>query len=123
MNPIRNETSLILVVAVTFSAIAIPALSGFLEPSQPPAVAAVQIGDPRDGDAARGDDDDAARGGGTPSRSTRAEPQPKPEPKTRESRPAGAAQARRPAQRPAAPPPSLPAPPDDAADDDGGEAD
>jgi hypothetical protein len=122
MNPIRNETSLILVVAVIFSAIAIPVLSGFLEPSQPPAVAAVQIGDPRDGDAARGGgDDDAARGGGTPSRST--EPQPKLEPQTRESRPAGAARARRSAQRPAAPPPSSPAPPDDAADDDGGEAD
>ncbi len=40
-NPIRNETSLVLVVAVILSAVAIPVLSGFLEPSQPPAVAAV----------------------------------------------------------------------------------
>jgi hypothetical protein len=56
-NPIRNETSLVLVVAVVFSAVAIPVLSGFLEPSQPPAVAAIQIGEPREGagDAARND--------------------------------------------------------------------
>jgi hypothetical protein len=56
-NPIRNETSLVLVVAVVFSAVAIPVLSGFLEPSQPPAVAAVQIGDPRESGAR---DDSAA---------------------------------------------------------------
>jgi hypothetical protein len=49
--PIRNETSLILVVALIFSGIAIPVLSGFLEPSQPPGVAAVQIGDPSGRDA------------------------------------------------------------------------
>jgi hypothetical protein len=51
-NPIRNETSLVLVVAVIFSGVAIPVLSGFLEPSQPPAVAAVKLGDPTGGDAA-----------------------------------------------------------------------
>jgi hypothetical protein len=50
-NPIRNETSLVLVIAVIFSGIAIPVLSGFLEPSQPPAVAAVQIGGPKGRDA------------------------------------------------------------------------
>jgi hypothetical protein len=44
-HPIRNETSLILVVALIFSGVAIPVLSGFLGPSQPPGVAAVQIGD------------------------------------------------------------------------------
>jgi hypothetical protein len=59
-NPIRNETSLVLVVAVIFTAVAIPVLSGFLEPSQPPAVAAVQIGNPNAGA------DDAARDDGAP---------------------------------------------------------
>ena len=115
MNPIRNETSLVLVVAVIFSAAAIPVLSGFLEPSQPPAVAAVQIGGPRD------DDSDAARDDGAPTGPT--------EPESREPRPADDDQAkrRRPAPQPAdsAPPaksaPSAPA--DDAAEDDGGESD
>ena len=102
-NPIRNETSLVLVVAVIFSAVAIPVLSGFLEPSQPPAVAAVQIGDPSDGD-------DGA-------------------PDTGEPRPADDDQAkrRRPAPRPAdsAPPgkSGSSAPADEAAEDDGGESD
>ena len=103
-NPIRNETSLVLVVAVIFSAVAIPVLSGFLEPSQPPAVAAVQIGDPRNSDS------DASRDDGAPD--------------TVEPRPAGddQAQRRRPAPRPAAPAQSAPsAPADDAAEDDGGE--
>ena len=110
-NPIRNETSLVLVVAVIFSAVAIPVLSGFLEPSQPPAVAAVQIGDPRD------DDGDASRDSGAPAN----------EPDTGEPRPADDDQAkrRRPAPRPATPAPpaqSAPsAPADDAAEDDGGE--
>lgn len=97
-NPIRNETSLVLVVAVIFSAVAIPVLSGFLEPSQPPAVAAVQIGVPRDSDATEprpADDDQAKR--------------------------------RRPAPRPAdAAPPAKSAraaPADGAAEDDGGESD
>jgi hypothetical protein len=69
-NPIRNETSLVLVVAVIFSAVAIPVLSGFLEPSQPPAVAVVQIGQPRDAVAAprdsgpKRDDNGPARGNG-----------------------------------------------------------
>lgn len=45
---IRNETSILLVAAAAFTGAAIPVLSGFLEPSQPPAVAAVQIADPRD---------------------------------------------------------------------------
>jgi hypothetical protein len=104
MNPIRNETSLVLVVAVILSAVAIPVLSGFLEPSQPPAVAAVQIGDPRDG---AGNADDGA-----------------PEPETSEPRPAddNQAQRRRHARRRAAPAQSAPsAPAGDAAEDDGGE--
>jgi hypothetical protein len=98
-NPIRNETSLILVVAVIFSAVAIPVLSGFLEPSQPPAVAAVQIGDPRDGWAARD-------GGAAGKPATEGQP----------------AKRRRSAPKPAAQP-APSASEDDAAEDDGGEAD
>jgi hypothetical protein len=98
-NPIRNEASLVLVVAVVFSGIAIPVLSGFLEPSQPPAVAAVQIGTP-------GDD---AGDVGAPGKPTTERPP---------------AERRRPAPRPAAPQQPAPsAPADDAAEDDGGEAD
>jgi hypothetical protein len=97
-NPIRNETSLVLVVAVIFTAVAIPVLSGFLEPSQPPAVAAVEIGDPRDGDA--------ARDGGAPGKPTERQP----------------AERRRRAPKPA-PEPAPSAPADDAAEDDGGDAD
>jgi hypothetical protein len=104
-NTIRNETSLVLVVAVIFSAVAIPVLSGFLEPSQPPAVAAVQIGDPRDGDS-------DARDEGAPARQS----------ESRES-PPDEVERRQPAapDRPTQPAPSAPA--DDAAEDDGGEAD
>ena len=98
-NPIRNETSLVLVVAVIFSAVAIPVLSGFLEPSQPPAVAAIEIGDPRDGDAVR---DDGASGEAT------------------ERTPADSRRTRR---RNAPEQPAPAAPVDDAADDDGGDAD
>jgi hypothetical protein len=122
-NPIRNETSLVLMVAVIFSAIAIPALSGFLEPSQPPAVASVQIGNPHDGGG------NAVRDDGAPAPRKQTEPQPEPEPRDR--RPAGDAEPRRPAPRPATPtpatpapsaPPATPAPADDAPadDDDGG---
>ena len=115
MNPIRNETSLVLVVAVIFTAVAIPVLSGFLEPSQPPAVGAVQIGDPREKTGNAGPDD------GAPAPGSR-------QPDTREPRPADddKAQRRRPAPRQAAPAPrqSAPSPPaDDAAEDDGGESD
>jgi hypothetical protein len=113
-NPIRNETSLVLIVAVIFSAIAIPALSGFLEPSQPPAVAAVQIGEPRE------DGGDAA--GPT-------KPNPQPEPETADPRPPGDVQAERRRSSPRRADPTPPArsapsaPADDAAEDDGGEAD
>jgi hypothetical protein len=113
-NPIRNETSLVLVVAVIFSAVAIPVLSGFLEPSQPPAVAAVQIGDPRDGAGGAAGEDDASA---------------PPSADTREPRPArdDQAQRRRPAPRQADPAPPArsapPAPAPDAAEDDGGESD
>jgi hypothetical protein len=119
-NPIRNETSLVLVVAVIFSAIAIPALSGFLEPSQPPAVAAVQIGNPSDaGGDAVGDDGGSA---GSPAPATEAQP----EPETRGARPADDdAEPQRPEKRPAAPAssaqPAPAAPADDAVEDDGGE--
>jgi hypothetical protein len=101
-NPIRNETSLILVVAVIFSAVAIPVLSGFLEPSQPPTVAAIQIGEAPDADrgAERGD-----RASDTPAKK-------RPPAKRRRTAPRASA---------AAPAPSTPA--DDAAEDDGGEAD
>jgi hypothetical protein len=93
VNPIRNETTLVLLAAAIFSAVAIFLLSGFLEPSQPPAVAAVQIGEPRD-EGARGD-------GGRPAKSAQA-------PKR---------------ERPAREAPKQPAPEDDVAEDDGGEAD
>jgi hypothetical protein len=121
-NPIRNETSLVLAVAVIFSGVAIPVLSGFLEPSQPPAVATVQIGDPRDRDS--GADDESV-----PSRQV----------ETDEGGPAGDAQSRSSAQsrarsaqsrarsaqsrareHPTQPAPSVPA---DDAEDDRGEAD
>jgi hypothetical protein len=109
-NPIRNETSLVLVVAVIFSAVAIPVLSGFLEPSQPPAVAAVQIGDPRDG---------ASRDDGPPAA----------EPQRRKIRPASnRIERREPAksrarERPAPAQPAPAPPDDDLAEDDDGEAD
>jgi hypothetical protein len=106
-NPIRNETSLVLVVAVVFSAVAIPVLSGFLEPSQPPAVGAVQIGNPRDGAS------EAVRDDGAPAPSELA-------PDTRKRRSADdQAQRRRPAPRPADP--AQPPPSDDDDEDDGGE--
>jgi hypothetical protein len=95
-NPVRNETSLVLVVAVIFTAVAIPVLSGFFEPSQPPAVAAIEIGDPRDGDA--------AREGGAPGKPTEGQP----------------AKRRRSAPKPT-PEPAPPASADD--EDDGGDAD
>jgi hypothetical protein len=140
-NPIRNETSLVLVVAVIFSAVAIPVLSGFLEPSQPPAVAVVQIGQPRDGGAAR--DGAATRDDGGPARDNsagapddgadssddgadsdagvEAEAQ-----SNRRPRAGGARRARPPRPASPAPPaqsaPSAPAD-DDAAEDDGGETD
>lgn len=44
----RNYTALLLTIAAIFSAAAIQVFSGFLEPSQPPAVAVVQMGGPRD---------------------------------------------------------------------------
>lgn len=103
-NPIGNETSLVLVVALIFSAIAIPVLSGFLEPSQPPPVAAIQIGDPRDDDA----DGPAGQ-----VESTEGEP-------AGDSKPERSARSRS-RERRAQPAPSAPA--DDAAEDDRGEAD
>jgi hypothetical protein len=89
-NPIRNETSLVLVVAVVFSAVAIPVLSGFLEPSQPPAVAAIQIGEPREstGDAAR---NDAADESGADTREPRAADAKRRRPAPRQANPAQAA--------------------------------
>jgi hypothetical protein len=121
MKPIRNETSLVLAVAVLFSAIAIPALSGFLEPSQPPAVAAVQVGNPRD------DDGDAAGDDGAPAVPREPKPQPEPQAERGASPSNNDAQRRRAApQRSAPAPPAQPAPSapaDDAADDDLGEAD
>jgi hypothetical protein len=111
-NPIRNETSLVLVVAVIFSAVAIPVLSGFLEPSQPPAVAAVQIGQPRD-------DDQSPAGEGAAAGQS--------ETGARERSPSGDAQPRRRSSKRDAPAPSMQpapsAPADEAAEDDGGEAD
>ena len=45
-NAVRNDTSVLLIMAAIFTGAAIPLMSGFLEPSQPPAVAAVEIGEP-----------------------------------------------------------------------------
>jgi hypothetical protein len=112
-NPIRNEASFVLVVAVIFSGVAIPVLTGFLEPSQPPAVAAVEIGDPREG--ASGRDGDSAR---------------ESEDRMIKTKPARS-ERRRPArspkrEHPKAPAPTQPAPPppaDDLVEDDDGEAD
>lgn len=60
-----NETALVLIVAALFSAGAIAVLSGFLEPSQPPGVGAVKIGEPREG-APAADDRGAREGRATP---------------------------------------------------------
>jgi hypothetical protein len=106
-NPIRNETSLVLVVAVIFSAVAIPVLSGFLEPSKPPAVAAVQIGDPRE------------RGGAAGTAESEAAPAPDTERQRQASSPTR--KRRAPTQR--APAQPAPSPPADDGDDDAGEAD
>jgi hypothetical protein len=117
-NPIRNEASFVLVVAVIFSAVAIPVLSGFLEPSQPPAVAAVEIGDPRDG--ASGKDGAPGRQSGDrvvktkPARTERRRRAPSPK-RERRTRPAPT--------RPAPTQPAPRAPADDLAEDDDGEAD
>jgi hypothetical protein len=115
VNPLRNETSLVLVVAVILSAVAIPVFSGFLEPSQPPAVAAVQIADPRDGPGDAPGDDGASTG--------RTKSDPQPEPETRGPGPAGDVQAERRRSAPSEADPAQSAPADDAAEDDGGEAD
>ena len=112
-NPIRNEASFVLVVAMIFSAIAIPVLSGFLEPSQPPAVAAVQIGDPRD----RPSRDDGASARELEERVTKTD-------QVRSERRRAVPSPKR--QGPKAPASTQPAPPplaDDLAEDDEGEAD
>jgi hypothetical protein len=121
----HNETALLLVAAAIFSAAAIPVLTGFLEPSQPPAVAAVEIGVPRDGsDRARGSD---ARP--RPARRNRDADRRRPAVK-RDARRAPArsssrerpAQPAAPAQPAPAPAPAAPAaPPDDDVSDDGGD--
>jgi hypothetical protein len=112
-NPIRNETSLVLVVAVIFSAAAIPVLSGFLEPSQPPSVATVQIGDPRDRDS--GDDRVPPTQVESNERGPAGDAQRQPSAQSR----ARSAQSRA-QERATQPAPSAPA---DGAEDDGGEAD
>ena len=101
-----NETALVLLVAALFSAGAIAFLSGFLEPSQPPGVGAVKIGEPREG---------APASDGRGAREGRAAPQAP----AREDRPQKAPSA--PRERITQPAPSPPV--DDAAEDDGGEAD
>jgi hypothetical protein len=133
-NPIRNETSLVLVIAVIFSGVAIPVLSGFLEPSQPPAVAAVQIGDPSGRDAPsvkprsapqhKGEDNSAGKGeansAGEDDDSAGKDDDSAGED---ESNPAGDVRGRRSMsssrERPAQPAEPAPAPPaDDAGEDD-----
>jgi hypothetical protein len=107
-NPIRNEASFVLVVAVIFSAVAIPVLSGFLEPSQPPAVAAVQIEDPRD----RPSRHDGASARESKNRLSKTDPV-----RSERRRPALSPKRERPTQ------PAPSPPPEDTAEDDGGETD
>jgi hypothetical protein len=96
-----NETALVLLVAALFSAGAIAFLSGFLEPSQPPGVGAVKIGEPREGALAARED--------------RATPQAP----ARERQGQQAPSAPREQQTQPAPSPPV----DDAGEDDAGEAD
>jgi hypothetical protein len=98
-----NETALVLLVAALFSAGAIAFLSGFLEPSQPPGVGAVKIGDPP---AAATDDRGAREGRANPRAPAREGRRQKAPPAPREQ---------------VTPAPSPPV--DDAGEDDGGEAD
>jgi hypothetical protein len=98
-----NETALVLLVAALFSAGAIAFLSGFLEPSQPPGVGAVKIGDPP---AAAADDRGAREGRANPQAPAREGRRQKAPPAPREQ---------------VTPAPSPPV--DDAGEDDGGEAD
>jgi hypothetical protein len=125
MRRIRYENVALLTMAAIFSIVATVVLSVFLEPSQPPTVAAVEIGDPRESpegvrasegvkrDRARGDAADRKRrerkqveaGSPTRPRSTAPSRAPSPQPQ--------AAPAPAPAQ------PIAPAAPDD---DDAGEA-
>jgi hypothetical protein len=71
---VRNDTSVLLIIAAIFTGATIPVMSGFLEPSQPPAVEAVEVGMPEDDsagarkagsqDGKRGRDRGAERGAG-----------------------------------------------------------
>jgi hypothetical protein len=101
-----NETALVLLVAALFSAGAIAFLSGFLEPSQPPGVGAVKIGEPREGAPA------ADGRGGREDRATSQAPA-----RERQGQKAPSA----PRERQTQPAPSPPV--DDAGEDDAGEAD
>ena len=100
-----NETALVLLAAALFSAGAIALLSGFLEPSQPPGVGAVKIGEPVEG-AAAADDRGAGEGRANPQVPAREDGRQKATPGPREQ---------------VTPAPSPPA--DAAGEDDGGEAD
>jgi hypothetical protein len=72
MRTIRYENVALLTMAAIFSVVATVVLSGFLEPSQPPAVAAVEIGEPRDGqESARERGERPRRGGAEGTRAER----------------------------------------------------
>lgn len=86
----RHETPILLATAAIFSAAAIQILSEFLEPSQPPAVAAVEMGGPQKALPTKAD---------AVERAVRSSPR---QPSTRSSEPAPAAPA--PTASPIAPP-------------------
>jgi hypothetical protein len=123
MRTIRYENVALLTMAAIFSVVATVVLSGFLEPSQPPAVAAVEIGEPRDGrenarergERPRGE---RPRGGAEGARAERKQAKRR---RAERSREAGPAQQARPeAASEPQPAPLLPIPRADP-DDDAGE--
>jgi hypothetical protein len=112
MRTIRHENVALLTMAAVFSVVATVVLSGFLEPSQPPAVAAVEIGDPRESQSrAREREERPRRDAGERRRAERQEAAP-----PQEARPAPQPEAA-PQAKPA---PLLPIAPAES-DDDAGE--
>jgi hypothetical protein len=118
MRKIRYENVALLALAAAFSVVATVVLSGFLEPSQPPAVAAVEIGAPSESQPREGRGDARERGerpsrGGaerrrgerrqadrseadrTPTAASAAQPRPQPAPQPRPAPPLSTAPAER----------------------------
>jgi hypothetical protein len=131
MRKIRYENVALLALAAVFSVIATVVLSGFLEPSQPPAVAAVQIGEPReDAGPARERAERPRRGRGTADASRRADGPSRARPNAGQAAPSREprrAPSPQPSQAPRPEPtplqPIAPAEPDDDASGEQAEAD